>query len=105
MDSLYIVITVTDNGSLIDGDTVTIILNGEIIAENHILAGIPGNEFELVLNSGENILRITAVDEGDVSPNTALLEITGVVEGIESQEWRLQTGETGTLVIEAPSAK
>lgn len=95
-------VTLTDNGSLVDGDTVTVSLNGEVIADNHVLAGPPGTELALTLKSGANTLEIYAVNEGDVSPNTAQLSISSVIEGAAVQEWRLYAGETGSLTISAP---
>ena len=97
-----ITITLIDNGSMVDGDTVSVSLNGTPVAENHVLAGPPGTELMLTLQSGANTLEIYAVNEGEVSPNTAQLDISHVYAGEASQQWRLYTGETGSLVISAP---
>lgn len=95
-------VTLTDNGQEIDGDTVDLYLNGEAVELAHVLAGGAGTTFPLTLQAGENVLEIYAVNEGTTSPNTALLEISHVSEGLTAQEWRLWTGEVGRLTITAP---
>lgn len=97
-----VVITVIDNGSEIDGDTVDIILNGVPVVSGHVLVASPGSNFGLTLGQGDNLLEILAINEGSVSPNTAQLLISNVTAGQSSQEWRLFAGETGTLNITAP---
>lgn len=97
-----ITLTLIDNGSLVDGDTVTVSLNGLVIADRHVLTGPPGTELSLTLLSGSNTLEIYAVNEGEVSPNTAQLTISHVTAGEAVQQWRLYTGESGSLVISAP---
>ena len=96
-----VTLTLTDTGSMVDGDTVTVRLNSNAVLENHILTGPPGTELMLDLLGGANILEIFAVNEGEVSPNTAGLSISHVYSGEPSQQWRLYTGETGSLVISA----
>jgi hypothetical protein len=102
VEQRVIAITVTDNGLEIDDDTIDILLNGEPVVSGHVLTGPPGTDFELVLQEGSNLLEIVAVNEGGVSPNTAELAITNVVEGDSVQEWRLLAGERGSLTITAP---
>jgi hypothetical protein len=97
-----ITITMTDNGQEIDGDTVDIILNGLTVSAGHVLAGPPGTDVELVLQAGLNLLEIVALNEGSISPNTAELSISDVIEGESVQEWRLSAGEIGSLTITAP---
>jgi archaellum component FlaF (FlaF/FlaG flagellin family) len=97
-----ITITVTDNGSEIDGDTVDIVLNGSSVVAGHVLAAPPGTNFNLTLAAGPNLLEIIALNEGAVTPNTAELAISNVIDGNAVQEWRLATGETGALTITAP---
>ncbi|MFP4115392.1 MAG: hypothetical protein ACOC0E_09205 [Spirochaetota bacterium] len=94
-------VTLTDNGMEIDGDTVDLYLNGELVAENHVLEAA-GTTFALTLRAGDNVFEVHAVNEGTVTPNTALLEISHVVDGPTAQEWRLYAGETGSLTITAP---
>mgnify|MGYP006290060947 CR=1 FL=1 len=95
-------LTVTDNGREIDGDTVDLYLNGNLIVAGHILVAEPGTTFPVTLQAGENTLEVYAVNEGSVTPNTALLEISHVTAGLDSQEWRLGAGESGSLTITAP---
>jgi len=97
-----VMITVTDNGQEIDGDTVDIILNGTVVATSHVLAAPPGTDFPLELERGANLLQIVAVNEGAVPPNTAQITITNVTEGEAVQHWRLAPGETGELTMTAP---
>jgi hypothetical protein len=92
-------ITLTDDGSLVDGDRVDVFLNGVKVIDNHTLAGLAGTTFVLDLLSGSNELRVTALNEGTSSPNTAQLAISDVVVGAALQSWRLLTGESGSLII------
>lgn len=96
------IITMTDNGQEIDGDTVDIVLNGETVGAGHVLAPPPGTVLELVLQAGINLLEAVALNEGSISSNTAELVISHVLEGESIQEWRLATGESGSLTIAAP---
>jgi hypothetical protein len=97
-----ITVTMTDNGQEIDGDTVDIILNGLTVSAGHVLVGPPGTNLELILQAGLNLLEVVALNEGTISPNTAELIISNVVEGESVQEWRLSEGERGSLTITAP---
>lgn len=101
VSSRTINITLTDNGSVIDGDTVTISLNNTTLAAKYVLTGFPGTTMSLSLLDGTNTLNITAVNEGSVSPNTAEITFTNVVSGEAVQQWRLNAGETGTVIIGA----
>jgi hypothetical protein len=92
-------ITLTDNGSLVDGDRVDVFLNGAKVIDNHTLAGGAGTVFVLDLLPGSNELRVTALNEGTSSPNTAQLAISDVVVGAALQSWRLLTGQSGSLII------
>ena len=97
-----IVVTLTDNGQLIDGDTVDLILGGALQVAGHVLVGGVGTAFPLALAGGDNLFEIRAVDEGSAPPNTALLQISDVVAGEASQQWRLAAGEVGRVTITAP---
>ena len=95
-------VTLVDNGQEIDGDTIDLYLNGELVIAGHTLAALPGTTFALTLQEGPNLFEVVALNEGSVSPNTAQLTISNVVAGESVQQWRLLTGETGTLTITAP---
>jgi hypothetical protein len=97
-----VVITLTDNGAEIDNDTIDLLINGSYIAQGHVLEGGSGTSFEVALQPGGNLLEIYAVNEGSITPNTALLEVTDVIDGPVAQEWRLLAGETGSLTVTAP---
>ena len=97
-----IVVTMTDYGQEIDGDTVDVVLNGITVSAAHVLAGPPGTDLELTLRAGMNLLEVVALNEGAISPNTAELVISNVLEGESIQEWRLATDERGSLTITAP---
>jgi hypothetical protein len=99
VDARHISITLTDDGSLVDGDRVDVFLNGVKVIDNHTLVGGAGTVFSLDLLAGSNELRVTALNEGTSSPNTAQLRISDVTAGAAVQSWRLLTGESGSLVI------
>ncbi len=92
-------ITLTDDGSLVDGDRVDVYLNGVKVIVDHTLVGNTGTVFTLSLLSGSNELRVAALNEGTSSPNTAQLAISDVTVGEALQSWRLLTGESGSLVV------
>ena len=92
-------ITLTDDGSLVDGDRVDVFLNGTKVIDNHTLVGGAGTVFLLDLLPGSNTLQVTALNEGTSSPNTAQLAISNVTVGAALQSWRLLTGQSGSLVI------
>jgi hypothetical protein len=92
-------ITLTDDGSLVDGDRVDVFLNGAKVIDNHTLVGGAGTVFVLSLLSGSNELRVMALNEGTSSPNTAQLAISNVTAGAALQSWRLLTGESGSLIV------
>jgi len=101
VNTRHISITLTDDGSLVDGDRVDVFLNGVKVIDNHTLAGGSGTVFFLDLRAGSNELRVVALNEGTSSPNTAQLRISNVTVGAAVQSWRLLTGESGSLAIYA----
>ncbi len=74
----------------------------ELVDLHELFVGGEGTTIPLTLQAGENVLEVYAVNEGSAPPNTALLEVSHVVEGLSAHEWRLQTGEFGRLTITAP---
>jgi hypothetical protein len=99
VNALHISITLIDDGSLVDGDRVDVFLNGAKVIDNHTLVGGAGTVFSLDLIPGSNELRVTALNEGTSSPNTAQLRLSDVTVGAAVQSWRLLEGESGSLVI------
>ncbi len=97
-----VTLTVTDNGSLVDGDTIDIRLNGNTVVVHHVLVGPPGTAFLVSLQGGANLLDVVAINEGTVGPNTAQLSISNVTVGEAVQVWRLSAPQTGSLTISAP---
>jgi hypothetical protein len=65
-DQLYI--RVWDNGT-VDGDVITIFLNGKRIADRYRVTKSKRN-FSVVLDKANNFLILHADDLGEVSPNT-----------------------------------
>jgi len=105
VDQTDITLTVFDN-TVVDGDTIDLILNGVTLLNDYDLLGPPGLTLPVTLNSGNNNLVVFAVDEGGDPPgsnqNTAALQISNVISGNPDQNWQLSTGETATLTISAP---
>jgi hypothetical protein len=105
VDQTNITLTVFDN-TVVDGDTIDLILNGVTLLNDYDLLGPPGIPLPVTLNSGINNLVVFAVDEGGDPPgsnaNTAALQISNVISGNPDQNWQLSTGETATLTISAP---
>lgn len=57
---------------------------------------------QIQLRRGPNTIEVTALNEGDFSPNTASLTISNVVRGSDSQKWGLVEGAKGSFTITAP---
>jgi len=62
----------------IDGDRVTILVNGVAVAQNLVLAREP-IRIPVTLQRGDNVVIVVAENVGDISPNTAAL---GVDDGV-----------------------
>jgi hypothetical protein len=90
-------LTMVDFGSQ-DGDIVNITLNGSAVATGHTLLNA-GTTFPLSYVPGPNVVSITAVNEGRLSPNTARLEFSDVVSGASVQEYGLTTGQKVQVVV------
>ena len=87
-----------------DGDLVSIRITqfGRAVYSlaSHYLTNA-GTRFNTALRPGVAELVITALNEGDLTPNTAGVSIENVVRGNGTQGYSLATGQTATLRIEA----
>ncbi len=72
----------------IDGDRVTLVVNGERVLSDRELSGTR-HGVRALLRPGENVVFLVAENEGRVSPNTAALSVTDV------------NGRSRTLVLRA----
>ena len=91
-----------DNGNQIDGDRIQLLLNGEVILEDHTLTEMD-KTITLNLKRGSNDIDIVALNEGSSSPNTAEVAISHVIEGNSVQvSDGLNTGEKAEFSIRAP---
>ena len=85
-----------------DGDMVALMLLqfGETLFETELTLTNAGDAFSEEVNPGVVTLQVTALNEGDLSPNTAAVNIEGVTDGTGNQQFSLTTGGVGTLVVE-----
>ena len=94
-----------DSGNIEDGDIVTLqvrSLNGVNIAPTNVRLTFAGRVFAPKVAVGPVEIRIVAVNEGSVPPNTGGLTILSrVVEGPSAQNFDLGQGESGILRIVA----
>ena len=97
-----IVIRLYDDGSYIDGDTVTVRLNNRAVVSRYEMKAPPGETFRISLAGGINSLEIYAHNEGEVSPNTAMVQISDVIDGPPTQEWSLELGQSQRMQLIAP---
>ncbi|RXK58032.1 PKD domain-containing protein [Lacibacter luteus] len=75
VENEYVNISIYDNG-IIDGDSVTLIYNDEIIANHQLLNNKPLSfRIKIDRNRGKNELKMYAENLGSIPPNTALLII------------------------------
>ena len=94
----YLRVKCIDHGQ-IDGDRVSVKLNGNIIRSGITLSG-SYTSFDVQLTSGQNRIDFTALNEGSSSPNTAKFIITDDKgKTISNKEWNIRTGYTATLLI------
>lgn len=67
------VLELYDQGK-VDGDKVRILQNNKIILDNHQIAK-QRKRIEIELKEGDNVFTILALNEGDIAPNTAVIEL------------------------------
>ncbi|HET6989775.1 MAG TPA: hypothetical protein VFJ43_00560, partial [Bacteroidia bacterium] len=82
----------------IDGDSITLILNGKIIRE-HIALKRRKQTFRLHLQAGENFLVMNAENLGTIPPNTAAVEVR---DGRKKKRMELSSdkGKSGAIEIQ-----
>ncbi|MDH5475715.1 MAG: hypothetical protein OEX22_08505 [Cyclobacteriaceae bacterium] len=82
---------------VVDGDIISLILNGEWILENYMLKK-EKNTFEINLKEGENILILYAKNLGKYVPNTAAIVVD---DGIKKHQMILESdlNQSGALEI------
>lgn len=89
LSSRNVTISVWDHGT-IDGDIVSIYINGEIVIAERTLEG-PQNKYSVTTTldyNGYNYLLLYAHNEGSVSPNTCTFSI---YDGVSSEEFTLES--------------
>lgn len=83
-----------------DNDSITVELNGAPVVTRFRLSNA-GETFGVHYLRGRNVMRVYALNEGDLSPNTAALVFDHTVPyGTETRDYGLSTGEVVTLVID-----
>lgn len=89
-------IRVWDNG-IVDGDIVTLFLNGQRILNNHRVTKVK-RSIPVTLNRDNNFLILHAEDLGDISPNTVAVSID---DGLREQQIILSSNlrESGAILI------
>ncbi|UMY64364.1 MULTISPECIES: hypothetical protein [unclassified Flavobacterium] len=96
--SPYVILSYRDSGE-VDGDQIRLFINGEIARGNLVLNGRPG-QFRVDLRPGVNTIEFMALNEGQVSPNTAAIEVldeNGSVLG--GGGWNLEKGNKASLTV------
>ncbi|MGK5090938.1 fibronectin type III domain-containing protein [Deltaproteobacteria bacterium TL4] len=98
VNQIEIEITVWDNAEE-DGDRIKVILNNEVLQEDLTLTNA-AKIMKVTINTLQsNILKVIALNEGSMSPNTASMKVSHVIFGQETQNWKLNTGDTAYLEI------
>ncbi len=83
----------------VDGDRISIFVNGEVAISNVVLGG-SFRGFDLPLQSGFNKIDFQALNQGTSGPNTAQLQIFDEVGNLlASHEWNLLTGHKATVIV------
>jgi hypothetical protein len=97
-----IMISLRDNGNMIDDDVVTLTINGQLILFHYTLTA---DLFNVIVNlePGENTVTLIAVSMGSSPPNTVELRVSHVVSGSPIQvSDELETGDQVSFIITAP---
>ena len=96
---------VFDSGNLEDGDIVRLEVrssNGVNLGPTNVTLTFAGQTFSPAVAAGPVQVKLTAVNEGSVPPNTGGLNILSTVtRGQSNQNFSLQTGGSGSLNIVA----
>jgi hypothetical protein len=94
-------ISVRDNAS-VDGDRIDLFVNGKKVMGDVQLTSSP-QTVRVKLNSGENTIQVTALNEGTHSPNTVEVRISNVTQGSAVQiSAGLKTGQSSSFKVHAP---
>ncbi|MBT3192936.1 MAG: hypothetical protein HN341_10310 [Verrucomicrobia bacterium] len=87
---------VWDNGSLEDGDRVRIMVNGVI--RRNVNLTFAKQYVTLPLRYGNNIITITAINEGTASPNSGAATFSGNIHsGNGTYSWNINKGQSVTI--------
>jgi len=91
--------TVWDHGG-VDNDRVKLAFNKKVLRRNLTLQAV-GNEYRVTrpLDVGPNILEVTALSEGDNSPNTAAVRVNPCRQHPQPFPWDMKTGQSSNIVI------
>lgn len=82
-----------------DGDIIRLELNGQVLHSALLLENRTRN-VPVQYRQGVNVLKVTALNEGALKPNTAALLISDAVDGTNKQEYQMTEGSSVTLKIE-----
>lgn len=74
VESRSVQIYAWDSGQ-VDGDIVSVIVNGTVIFDEYTLTGVPEPRSVTLDNRGYNYILLYAHNEGSVSPNTAAIDL------------------------------
>ena len=97
VESDLITVAVWDRGQ-VDGDKISLYLNGELILEDFTLAK-EKKQITLHLLAGPNYLVMHAVNLGSVPPNTAAMEIDDNSKKKKTLSLVSDTKKSGTIEI------
>ncbi len=89
LSSRDVTISVWDHG-IIDGDVVSIYVNGELLIDEETLNG-PSDKIEVNTTleyNGYNYILLYAHNEGSISPNTAAIRID---DGVSTEDFTLES--------------
>ena len=100
VDTQKVTITFWDHGTE-DGDIINIYVNGRQLRAGVLLTKAK-QSIQISLNGGKNLFEVEAVNEGDVSPNTASVHISNVIAGSDTQISSRRNGQKASMNLHAP---
>lgn len=86
-----------DNGK-IDGDQINVFVNNKLVLRNFTVSS-KKEVLEVMLSPGKNEIKIVAVNEGDIPPNTVMIQLVGDRKDAIQFQSNLKKGEGAMFTL------
>jgi archaellum component FlaF (FlaF/FlaG flagellin family) len=93
-----ITVTYWDSGKMEDGDMIDILINGKVVFPGITLTFAKQSQ-TITMNADVIVVGFRALNEGRVTPNTATVAFTSVVDGKPEQEYELKKNQEANMNV------